>query len=59
MISVSLSVYLSIPVVPTWSKGHPGSVSFQFSFLILDSRYDSLDEGSARRKAGTYTQNTA
>ena len=27
-----------------------------FSFLILHSRYDSLDGGSARHKAATYTQ---
>jgi hypothetical protein len=27
-----------------------------FSFLILNIRYDSLDGGSARRKAATYTQ---
>jgi hypothetical protein len=30
---------------------------FHFSFLILDSRQDSLDGGSARRKAATNTQN--
>jgi hypothetical protein len=28
----------------------------RFSFLILDSRWDSLDGGSARRKAATHTQ---
>jgi hypothetical protein len=28
-----------------------------FSFLILYSRQDSLDGGSARRKAAIYTQN--
>jgi hypothetical protein len=30
--------------------------SFHFSFLFLESRYDSLDGGSARLKAATYTR---
>jgi hypothetical protein len=30
---------------------------FHFNFLILHIRYDSLDGGSARRKAAAYTQN--
>jgi hypothetical protein len=35
--------------------GHPWNASFHFTFLVLGSRYDSLDGGSARRKAATYT----
>jgi hypothetical protein len=46
---------LSIPVVPTWRIGHPWDATFHFSFLILDSRQDSLGRVSARRKAATYT----
>jgi hypothetical protein len=46
----------SIPVAPSWSVGHPWNASFHFSFLILHSRQDSLDGGSARRKASTYTR---
>jgi hypothetical protein len=51
-------LYLSvfIPVVPTWSIGHPWNASFHFSVLILDDRQDSLDEWSAHRKAATNTQ---
>jgi hypothetical protein len=33
-----------------------GQVSVHFSFLTLDSRSDSLDGGSARRKAAAYTR---
>jgi hypothetical protein len=58
ILSVWTNIYLSlsifIPVAPTWSIGHPWNASFHFSFS--DSRQDSLDRGSARRKAVTYTQ---
>jgi hypothetical protein len=33
--------------------------SFHFGFLILASRLDCLDGGSARRKAATYTEQQA
>jgi hypothetical protein len=33
------------------------SLGRSFSFLILHSQQDSLDEVSSRRKASTYTQN--
>jgi hypothetical protein len=46
---------ISIPLASTWSIGHPWNASFHFSFLIIDRRQDSLDGGSARRKAATYT----
>jgi hypothetical protein len=49
-----LFIYL-FPVAPTCSIGHPWNTSFYFSYLILDSRYDSLDGGSARSKVATYT----
>jgi hypothetical protein len=51
------SFYLSIfiPLTPTWSTGHPWNASSHFSFLILVSRYNSLDGGSGLRKAATYT----
>jgi hypothetical protein len=55
-LSTYLPTHLPIPAAPTWSIGHPWNASFHFSFLILDSRYDSLDEGSAHLKAATYTQ---
>jgi hypothetical protein len=32
---------------------------FTSDFNLADSRYDSLEKGSARRKAATYTQNNA
>jgi hypothetical protein len=49
-----LSIYYCCPHLE-----HRASVKrfFHFSFLILDSRWDSLDRGSARRKAATYIQN--
>jgi hypothetical protein len=47
--SVRLPTHLS--VAPTWSMLHPWNASFQFSFLTLDIRYDSLEGGSACRKA--------
>jgi hypothetical protein len=43
-------------LLPLWSIGHPWNASFHFSFLILDSRYDFLDGGSAQREAATYKQ---
>jgi hypothetical protein len=48
-------MYLSIHIVPTWSIGHSWNTSFHFSFLILKSRQDSLDGGSARHKAAINT----
>jgi hypothetical protein len=48
-----LSVF--IPITPTWSIERPWNALFHFNFLILDSRYDSLDGGSAHRKAATNT----
>jgi hypothetical protein len=48
------TIYLSIPVAPSWSLGHSSNVLFHFSFLILESRWDSLDGWSTRRKAATY-----
>jgi hypothetical protein len=36
----------SIPVAPYWSIGHPWKFWFNFTFVILDSRKDSLDGGS-------------
>jgi hypothetical protein len=47
-LSVCLSIYLSIHVARTWRIGHPWNASFHFSFLILDSRQDSLDQPDAR-----------
>jgi hypothetical protein len=49
----SSSFSSSIPVAPTWRIQHLLNSSFHFRFLILDSRQDSLDGGSARRKAAT------
>jgi hypothetical protein len=50
-----LSSSFSIPLAPTRSIGRPWNASFNFSFLILESRQDSLDGGSARRKAANNT----
>jgi hypothetical protein len=50
------SIYLYIPVAPTWSIGHPWNAWSYFSFLILDNWQGSLEGGSARRKAATYTE---
>jgi hypothetical protein len=41
------------PVALIYSIGHLWNASFHLSFLILDSLYDSLDGGWARRKAAT------
>jgi hypothetical protein len=37
-VCIYLSIYLSIPVAPTWSIGYPWNASFHFGFLILDSQ---------------------
>jgi hypothetical protein len=47
---------LSISVAPTWSSGNSWNASFHFSFLIVDSRDGSFDEGSAHSKAATYAR---
>jgi hypothetical protein len=52
-----LPIYVANPVAPTWSIMYPWNASLYFSFLILDSRWNSLDEGSARRK-GFYLHTT-
>jgi hypothetical protein len=43
-------------VAPTWSLGNARNFMFHFSFFVLDSRYDPLGEGSARRKAAKQVQ---
>jgi hypothetical protein len=51
-----LPTYLSIHLfllLPLCSIGHPWNASFHIGFLILDSRKDSLDGESVRRKAAT------
>jgi hypothetical protein len=35
IVSSDIVISIFIPVAPTWSIGHPGNASFQFSFLIL------------------------
>jgi hypothetical protein len=47
----SISLSLSLALQPSWSLA-----AFQFHNPIHHS-WDSLDGGSARRKAATYTQN--
>jgi hypothetical protein len=49
--------YLSVfvPVVPVWSIEHLWVACFHFSFVVLDSRQDSLGGGLALRKNTTYT----
>jgi hypothetical protein len=42
-------------LLPLWCTGHPWNAFFHFSFLILRQSEDSLDGGSAHRKAGTHT----
>jgi hypothetical protein len=46
----------SIHVSTTWSTAHPWNASFHLSFLILQSRYDSLDEGISRSQDRYLTQ---
>jgi hypothetical protein len=50
--SCYLSIYL-FSVTPTWCIVPPWNALFDFSFLILDRRYNSLDGGSARRKVAS------
>jgi hypothetical protein len=51
------NVYLSIslPVAPTWSKGHSWNASFHFSFLILRQSVGLLGRGISPTQ-GRYLQ---